>query len=82
MHALNDSTEEEDSAATNDPDNNEPDGADKQKLLDYLAALSGYGFTVEETAEGYIWNATDAAGNMFEFMCGDGGGWITITKAG
>ena len=69
------------SGATNPPDSGEPDGADKQKLLDYLAALTSYGFTVEETGTDYQWLAKDAAGNEVEFMCADGGCWITIRKA-
>lgn len=68
------------SAATNAPDSGEPDGADKQKLLDYFETLTSYGFTVEEIGTDYMWKAIDAAGNEIEFMCADGGCWITITK--
>lgn len=68
------------SAATNPPDSGEKDGADKDIFLDYLASLSGLGFNVEETAQGYMWLATDANGNEIEFMIGDGGCWVTITK--
>ena len=69
------------SPATNAPDSGEPDGADKQRLLDYFETLTAYGFTIEETGTDYLWEATDAAGNRIEFMCADGGCWITITKA-
>ena len=69
------------SAATNEPDSGEPDGADKTKLKNYLDSLSTYGFTVEETGEDYQWLVKDANGNQAEFMCADGGCWITITKA-
>ena len=69
------------SAATNPSDSTEPDGADKDKLISYLNSLSDYGFTVEETGEGYQWNATDANGNQMEFMCGDGLLRIEIQKA-
>jgi len=69
------------SAATNPPESGEPDGADKTKLKNYLASLSGYGFTVEETGTDYRWLVTDAQGNEMEFMCGDGYCGITIQKA-
>ncbi len=69
------------SAATNPSDSGEPDGADKDKLISYLNSLSDYGFTVEETGEGYQWNVTDANGNQMEFMCGDGLLSIEIQKA-
>ena len=69
------------SAATNPSDSTEPDGADKDKLISYLNSLSDYGFTVEETGEGYQWNVTDANGNQMEFMCGDGLLRIEIQKA-
>lgn len=69
------------SAATNPSDSGEPDGADKDKLISYLNSLSDYGFTVEETGEGYQWNVTDANGNQMEFMCGDGLLRIEIQKA-
>lgn len=69
------------SAATNPSDSAEPDGADKDKLISYLNSLSDYGFTVEETGEGYQWNVTDANGNQMEFMCGDGLLRIEIQKA-
>ena len=69
------------SAATNAPDSGEPDGADKQKLLDYFTTLTSYGFTIEETGTDYKWEATDVSGNKIEFMCADGGCWITIIKA-
>ena len=69
------------SAATNAPDSGEPDGADKQKLLDYFETLTSYGFVIEEIGTDYMWKATDIAGNEIEFMCADGGCWITITKA-
>ena len=69
------------SAATNPSDSAEPDGADKDKLITYLNSLSDYGFTVEETGEGYQWNVTDANGNQMEFMCGDGLLRIEIQKA-
>jgi len=68
------------SAATNPSDSSEPDGADKTKLINYIDSLTAYGFTVEETGETYKWLATDAAGNQIEFMCADGGCWITIKK--
>ena len=69
------------SAATNPSDSGQPDGADKDKLITYLNSLSNYGFTVEETGEGYQWNVTDANGNQMEFMCGDGLLRIEIQKA-
>lgn len=69
------------SAATNPSDSGQPDGADKDKLITYLKSLSNYGFTVEETGEGYKWNVTDANGNQMEFMCGDGLLRIEIQKA-
>lgn len=69
------------SAATNPSDSGEPDGADKDKLISYLNSLSDYGFTVEETGEGYQWNVTDSNGNQMEFMCGDGLLRIEIQKA-
>lgn len=69
------------SAATNPSDSGQPDGADKDKLITYLNSLSNYGFTVEETGEGYKWNVTDANGNQMEFMCGDGLLRIEIQKA-
>ncbi len=69
------------SAATNPPDSGEPDGKDKQTLLDYLDTLPSYGFTVEETGTGYRWLVTDPAGNTMEFKCGDGGCFVTIEKA-
>ena len=69
------------SAATNPSDSGQPDGADKDKLITYLNSLSDYGFTVEETGEGYQWNVTDANGNQMEFMCGDGLIRIEIQKA-
>lgn len=69
------------SPATNAPDSGEPDGADKEKLKDYLATLPGYGFTLVETGTDYMWEATDTNGNKIEFMCGDGGCFITIEKA-
>lgn len=68
------------SPATNPDDSGEPDGADKDKLIAYLNALTDHGFTVEETAEGYQWLATDTMGNTFEFMCAEGYCWITICK--
>lgn len=68
------------SAATNPSDSGEPDGADKDKFISYLNSLSDYGFTVEETGEGYQWNVTDANGNQIEFMCGDGLLRIEIPK--
>lgn len=68
------------SAATNPSDSGEPDGADKDKLISYLNSLSDYGFTVEETGEGYQWNVTDSNGNQIEFMCGDGLLRIEIQK--
>lgn len=68
------------SPATNSDGSGEPDGADKDKLIAYLNSLTDYGFTVEETAEGYKWLATDATGNTFEFMCAEGYCWITICK--
>ena len=68
------------SAATNPPDSGEKDGADKDVFLDYIASLSDYGFNVEETAQGYMWLVTDINGNEIEFMIGDGGCWVTITK--
>lgn len=57
------------------------DAADKIALIDYLDSLTAYGFTVEETGEGYEWLVTDAAGNTAEFMCGDSFCFLTITKA-
>ncbi len=69
------------SPATNAPDSGEPDGADKQKLKDYLGTLSSFGFSVEETGTDYMWEAKDPNGNEIEFMCGDGGCFITIKKA-
>ena len=68
------------SGATNPPDSGEPDGADKQKLINYLNSLTSCGFTVEETGEDYEWVAVDGFGNEIEFMCADGGCWITINK--
>ncbi len=68
------------SAATNPPDSGEKDGADKDSLLAYLNTLPSYGFTVQETGSGYQWLVTDANGNEIEFMVGDGGCWVTITK--
>ena len=69
------------SAATNPPDSGEADGADKTKLKNYLDSLSAYGFTVEETGTDFKWLAKDTSGNEIEFMCADGGCWITIKKA-
>lgn len=68
------------SPATNPPDSGEPDGADKDKLIEYLNSLSDYGFVVEETSEGYKWLVTDSSGNTMEFMCAEGFCWITIQK--
>lgn len=67
-------------AATNPPNSTEPDGADKDRLLEYLSTLSTYGFTVTEKSAGYKWLATDKVGNKIEFMIGDGGCWVTINK--
>lgn len=66
--------------STNPPDSGEKDGADKDTLLAYLNALPGYGFTLQETGEGYQWLTTDTDGNEIEFMIGDGGCWVTISK--
>lgn len=68
------------SAATNPPDSGEKDGADKDALLDYLNTLTKYNFMVEEISQDYKWLATDGNGNEIEFMIGDGGCWVTITK--
>ncbi len=68
------------SPATNAPDSGEPDGADKEELKDYLESLLSYGFTVEEIGTDYMWEVKDSGGNVFEFMCGDGGCFITIKK--
>lgn len=69
------------SPATNSSDSGEVDGADKDKLIEYLNSLSDYGFVVEEVSEGYKWLVTDASGNTMEFMCAEGFCWITIQKA-
>lgn len=57
---------------------------DKQTILDYIEALKGYGFTVEETGGienfEYEWEIKDAHGNEIEITCSDGYCWITITK--
>lgn len=60
---------------------NNPDGADKYALIQYLESLKHYGFKVEEIGELYNWLVTDANGNTAEFMCGDSFCWITIRKA-
>ena len=68
------------SAATNPPDSGEKDGADKDTLVAYIDNLLNYNFEVHETAQGYKWIAIDADNNEIEFMIGDGGCWVTITK--
>ncbi|MBE6980249.1 MAG: hypothetical protein E7431_07735 [Ruminococcaceae bacterium] len=59
-------------------------GKDKQALIDYLASLEDYGFSVEETGgiEGYVyqWEIADPEGNSFEVTCAEGFCWITIMK--
>lgn len=67
-------------AATNPYNSGEPDGADKDRLLEYLNTLSTYGFTVTEKTAGYKWEASDKNGTTVEFMIGDGGCWVTINK--
>lgn len=69
------------SAATNPPDSGEPDGADKDTLINYLSTLPTYGFSIEEIGQDYNWLVTDKNGNEIEFKIGDGGCWITITAA-
>ena len=73
-----------DQVLTDDSGNKIGYGEDKQALIDYLESLKGYGFSVEETGgiEGYDyqWEATDAQGNLFEFVCAEGYCWITIIK--
>ncbi len=59
----------------------EEDAADKIALINYLDSLVAYGFTVEETGEGYEWLVTDVSGNTAEFMCGDGYCFLKIFKA-
>ena len=73
-----------DQILTDDSGNKIGYGEDKQALIDYLESLKDYGFSVEETGgiEGYEyqWEASDAQGNTFEFLCAEGYCWITITK--
>ncbi len=66
---------------TNTSTGAEEDAADKLALISYLESLPAYGFTVEETGEGYMWLVTDANGNTAEFMCGDGYCFLEIKKA-
>lgn len=46
----------------------------------YIQTVIDCGFAME--GEVYQSRGSDAAGNQLELMCGDGGAWITITKAG
>ena len=56
-------------------------GAYYDQFADYRTMLGLCGFEVEGDDD-YQYNAKDAAGNAFEFKCGDGWAWITIRKAG